>query len=256
MAQSVFLVHDILEKPFARQLAIDLSLAGATVWLDEAETGGIQDFLIGKIDKEIRGDVYLAVILSPSSVKSDWVLREIEIAQNQRADGLIIKVLPLIYKDCTIPAFMAENICADFRNPANYTSMLTKLIGLLELGSDDRGSVLPASLAGTWQGSWIWCGRQRDADMFLSASPIIPSRMIIRYMKSGILTIVEQVLKVQVSGNAVKLIGTGYRLLERGIALGWKLDTFNLSLDASGMTLEGINTDKRGTRSPVLFTRK
>jgi hypothetical protein len=80
--------------------------------------------------------------------------------------------------------------------------------------------------------------------------------MIIRYMKSGILTIVEQELKVQVSGNTVKLIGTGYRMLERGISLGWNLDTFNLSLGASGMTLEGINTDKRGMQSPVIFKRK
>ena len=256
MAQSVFLVHDIIEKPFARQLAIDLSLAGATVWLDEAETEGIQDFLVGKIDKEIQGDVCLAVILSPNLVRSDWVLREIEIGQNQRVDGLSVKLLPLLYKDCTIPAFMVDMLCADFRNPANYTSMLSKVIDRLELGSDGKGPVLPPLLAGTWQGSWIWCGRQRDADMFLSASPIIPSRMIIRYMKSGILTIVEQELKVQVSGNTVKLIGTGYRLLERGIALGWNLDTFNLSLGASGMTLEGISTDKRGTKFPVLFKRK
>jgi len=256
MAQSVFLVHDILEKPFARQLATDLSLAGATVWLDEAETGGIQDFLIGKIDKEIRGDVYLAVILSPNSVGSDWVLREIEIAQNQRVAGLLIKVLPLLYKDCIIPAFMADNICADFRNPADYTNMLSKVIDRLEFGRDGKGSVLPATLAGTWKGSWIWCGRQRDADMFLSTSPVIPSKMIIRYMKSGILTIVEQELKVRVSGNSVKLIGTGYRLLERGISLGWNLDTFNLSLGASGITLEGINTDKRGMQSPVIFKRK
>ena len=35
MAQSVFLIYDVLEKPFARQLAIVLSLAGANVWLEE-----------------------------------------------------------------------------------------------------------------------------------------------------------------------------------------------------------------------------
>ena len=211
----------------------------------------IQDSLIRKIDKEIRGDIYLAVILSPNSVGSDWVQHEIEIVLNREVAGLIIKVLPLLYKDCAIPAFMADKICADFRNPANYTSMLRKVIDRLELGRDGKGSVLPASLAGIWQGSWIWCGRQRDADMFLSASPVIPSRMIIRYLKSGILTIVEQELEVRISGNAVKLIGTGYRLIERGISLGWNLDTFNLSLGASGTTLEGINTDKRGVQSPV-----
>jgi hypothetical protein len=256
MTQSVFLIHDVLEKPFARQLAIDLSLAGATVWLDEAETGGNQGSLIRNIDREILGDVCLAVILSPNSVKSDWVQREVEIVLNRRVAGLIIKVLPLLYKDCTIPEFMAGKPCADFRNPANYTSMLRKIVDRLELGRTDKGPALPASLAGIWTGEWTWCGRQRSADMFLSSSSIIPSKMIIRYLKSGILTIVDQELDVGISGNAVKLIGIGYRLIERGIALGWNLDTFNLSMGASGNTLEGINTDKKGTQSPVLFKRK
>ncbi len=256
MTQSVILVHDEIDKPFARRLAIDLSLAGAAVWLDEAETGGIQGILSGDIDKQIRGDIFLAVILSPNSVGSDWVLREIEFARNQRAGGLIINVLPLLYKDFADPAVMTDKICADFRNPAEYSRMLGKVIDRIGISHDEKGTLLPAGLAGMWLGSWIWCGRQRDADMFLSASSIIPSRMIIRYLKSGVLTIVEQDLGVRISGNAVKLIGTGYRLIERGISTGWTLDTFNLSPGASGMTLEGINTDKRGVQSPVIFKRK
>ncbi len=257
MGQSVFLIHDVLEKPFARQLAIDLSLAGASVWLDEVQTGGTQDSLIGKIDKKIQGEIYLAVILSPNSVRSDCIQREVEIALNCGVSGLIIHILPLLYKDCTIPAFMANKLCADFRNPADYAVMLRRIIDRLGLGigSDGKEPVLPVSLAGMWQGAWIWCGRQRNADMFISSSPTIPSKMIIRYLKSGILTIVDQELNVRFSGNAVKLIGTGYRLIERGISLGWNLDTFNLIMGPSGMTLEGNITDKRGMNSPVLFKR-
>jgi hypothetical protein len=255
MAQSVFLIHDELEKPFARQLAIDLSLAGATVWLDEAEAGGLQNSLGSNIDRKIQGDIYLAVILTPNSVRSDWVRHEVEIALNRQEDGFVIKVLPLLYKDCAIPAFMTDNLFADFRDPANYSIMLRKVIDGLCHGGYGNGSVVPASLAGMWQGEWIWCGRQRDANMFLSASPAIPSKMIIRYLKSGILTIVEQQLDVRISGNAVKLIGASYRLIERGISVGWNLDTFNLTMGKTGTTLEGINTDKRGAQSPVLFKR-
>ena len=175
---------------------------------------------------------------------------------NREVAGLNITVLPLLYKNCVIPAFMADKICADFRDPANYPSMLRRVFDRLELGRARKESVLPVSLAGIWQGSWNWCGRQRNAHMYLSASPAVPSKIVIQYLKSGILTIVEQTLEVEVSGNAVKLIGTGYRLLERGISLGWKLDTFNLSLGASGKTLDGINTDKKGMQSTVLFKRK
>lgn len=79
--------------------------------------------------------------------------------------------------------------------------------------------------------------------------------MIIRYLKSGVLTIVEQELDVLFSGNGVKLLGTRYRLLERGISLGWNLDRFNLSIGESGKTLEGIFTDKKGIQSSLLFKR-
>jgi hypothetical protein len=256
LAPSVFLIHDLLDKPFARRLAIALSLAGATVWLDEAETTQIRDTLISNIDKEILGDICLAVILSPNSVGSDCIQHEIETAINRGMGGLNITVLPLLYEDCAIPAFMADKIFADFRDHAAYPSMLRRIFDHIKLGRAGKESVLPASVAGIWHGSWTWCGRQRNVYMYLSASPVVPSKMIIQYLKSGILTIVEQTLDVRISGNALKLIGTDYRLLERGISLGWSLDTFNLLLDESGKTIEGIIQDKKGVKYPVVFKRK
>jgi hypothetical protein len=256
MSLSIFLIHDVLDKPFARQLAIDLSLAGATVLLDEAQIGGEHDSLIRYNVKTVLGDVCLAVILSSNSVRSDWVQHEVESLLNQQSVGSNIKVMPLMYQNCAIPSFMADKICADFRDPVNYPSMLCRVIDCLKLGSADKEPVLPACITGIWQGSWIWSGRQRNAHMYLSSSPAISSKMIIQYLKSGILTIIEQALDVRLSGNAIKLNGTSYRLLERGISLGWNLDTFNLSLDASGKTLEGIYIDKKGVQSPLLFKRK
>jgi len=255
MAKSVFLIHDVLVKPFARQLAIDLSLAGANVWLDEAEIGAI-DSLTSKIDAEKLVDVYLAILLTPDSVHSDWVQREIENALNQEIAGIRIKLLPLLYSDCTIPAFMTNKLCADFRDPVNYSSMLRRVINRMDLGGNGESTVMPANLAGMWQGAWSWCGRPRNADMFLSSFQMLPSKMVIRYLKSGISTIVEQELDVQISGNAVKLVGRSYRFLERGIALGWNPDTLNLIFDEVGTTLKGNKIDKRGTQSPVLFKRK
>lgn len=143
----------MLDKPFARQLAIALSLAGATVWLDEAETRHIRNTPTGNIDKEILGDIYLAVILSPNSVGSDCVQREIEIVLNKGVAGLTITVLPLLYKDCAIPVFMADKIFADFQDPANYSNMLRRVFDRLKLGRVGKESALPASIAGMWQGS-------------------------------------------------------------------------------------------------------
>ena len=161
MAKSVFLIHDVLVKPFARQLAIDLSLAGATVWLDEAEIGAV-DSLTSKIDEENLGDVYLAIIINAKFGPSDWVQREIEIALNQEIAGIRIKLLPLLYSDCTIPAFMANKLCADFRNPAITATCSVRSSTVWIWPAMEKGLSCRPHLAGMWQGSWIWCGRQRE----------------------------------------------------------------------------------------------
>jgi hypothetical protein len=255
MAQTVFLIHDIKDKPFARQMASELSLAGATVWLDEAEIGDTQNSLINDVLKDIFGHVYLAVILSPNSAGSDWLRSKVEFLLKQQVPGFTITVLPLVIKNCTVPLFLADKRFADFRNPSGFTTMLRKVIKFLGLESAGAGPLLPSDITGMWQGSWVWGGRKRDANLFLSSWPTIPSRMIIRYLKSGVLTIVEQEFDVLSSGNVVKLIGTSYRLLERGISLGWILDRFNLSIGESCKTLEGIITDKKGIQSSLLFMR-
>ena len=255
MAKSVFLIHDKLVKPFARRLAIDLSLAGATVWLDEAEIGAV-DSLTRKIEEEKLVEVYLAIILTLNLVNCNCIQHVTELALSQEIAGNHIHILPLLYSDCVVPSFMANKLCADFRNAVHYRSVLRRVINRMGLGDNNEGTLIPAHIAGMWQGAWKWCDRQRSADMFLSSSPALPSKMLIRYLKSGILTIVELFLDVRISGNAVKLIGRNYRLLERGVSLGWNPDTLNLTIDDTGTTLKGIKVDKRGTQSPVLFKRK
>jgi hypothetical protein len=256
MAQTVFLIHDQKDKPFARQLAVSFSLAGATVWLDEGEIGDSRNSLIEDVFKAIADHVHLAVILSPHSSGSESLKHKLAFLLKQQTSGFTITVLPMLIQDCAIPTFMAGKRMADFRNPEGFPIMLKKVMAFLGLGTSGNGPLLPPDLAGIWQGDWVWCGRQRHAEMNLSSWPQIPSRMIIRYQKSGVLTLVEEELDVERTENGVKLIGTRYRLLEHGISSGWILDSISLSMGKSGLTLEGIFTDKKGVQTPLLFKRQ
>ncbi len=76
---SIFLSHSHSDKEFARRLANDLKKKGVKVWIDEAELE-IGDSLIEKISEGIDSMDYLAVLLSPDSVSSNWVRKEISIA--------------------------------------------------------------------------------------------------------------------------------------------------------------------------------
>lgn len=110
---SVFLSHSHADKTFARRLAEDLRSAGARVWIDEAEIQ-LGDSLIKKISAAIDEVDYLAVVLSPTSVESEWVRREVEIALNEEIAGQTVKVLPLLLLTCEIPAFLRGRLYADF----------------------------------------------------------------------------------------------------------------------------------------------
>lgn len=110
---SVFLSHNHGDKPFARRLTKRLKAHGIKVWLDEAEMQ-VGDSLISKIESAIHDCTYLGVILSPHSVYSSWVQREVNMALTEEIHGRRIKVLPLLQKECLIPGFLKDKLYADF----------------------------------------------------------------------------------------------------------------------------------------------
>jgi hypothetical protein len=140
---SVFLSHSHADNAFARRLANDLKDAGARVWIDEAEIQ-VGDSLIERIRDGIDAMDYLAVILSPDSVESEWVRREVEIAMNQEIEGKKVKVLPILYKRCNLPGFLKGKFYADFTDQTNYNSALERLRQGLRRGNS--GGPLRADL--------------------------------------------------------------------------------------------------------------
>jgi hypothetical protein len=129
---SIFLSHTWKDKPFARRLASELTQLGARVWIDEAEIK-LGDSLIEKIRTGIDEMDYLAVVLSPDSVTSPWVQREVDIAMNQEIEGKQVKVLPLLYRTCDLPWFLKGKLYADFSNPDRYSFALRQVTERLGL---------------------------------------------------------------------------------------------------------------------------
>lgn len=130
MTSSVFLSHNSVDKPFVRELARDMKRAGIKVWIDEAEIK-IGDSIVDKIGKGIDEADYVVVVLSPNSVDSPWVQRELQVATHQEIVGKRIKVLPVLYKDCNIPSYLEDKSFADFRDSANYFTALQQILNSL-----------------------------------------------------------------------------------------------------------------------------
>ena len=124
---SVFISYCSQDKHFAKKLSFDLGLFGVKVWIDEGEIK-VGDSLIEKIRQGIDQVDYLAVVLTPASVNSEWVKKEVDIAMNQEIEGQKVKVLPLLLTACEMPWFLKGKRYADFTTDDLYQHALSELL--------------------------------------------------------------------------------------------------------------------------------
>ena len=128
----IFLSHTSEDKLFVRDLKTRLNAQGVTnVWLDEAEIL-VGDSLTKKIDEGLKNTKYIGVVLSPRSIKSQWVEKELEIAINREISTGEVTVLPLLYEKCELPGFLVGKYYADFTSPAKYDDSIENLLRRLK----------------------------------------------------------------------------------------------------------------------------
>ena len=77
--------------------------------------------------------ITLAIVLSPDSVNSVWIQKEVDIAMNQEIAGNKVKVLPLMYRQCELPWFLEGKLYADFTHPEFYRQALSMILDRLDL---------------------------------------------------------------------------------------------------------------------------
>lgn len=126
MGQDIFISYNHHDHDFVERLATDLKMSGLSVWWDEWEIK-VGDSIIQKVSDGIQRSAHLMVVLSPHSVQSPWVQRELGSAlmKHLSAERGII-VLPLLVADCEIPILLREIKYADFRH--DYQAALHALL--------------------------------------------------------------------------------------------------------------------------------
>lgn len=129
----IFLSHTSADKSFVRELKTQLEMHGVKdVWLDEAEIQ-IGDSLTKKIEEGLTRTKYIGVVLSPRSIKSSWVERELQIAINREIGTGEVVVLPLLYEKCELPVFLQGKMYADFTSSDSHDENLQKVLRRLKI---------------------------------------------------------------------------------------------------------------------------
>lgn len=115
MRKNIFISYNHQDRPFVARLAQGLKAAGLPVWWDQWEIK-FGDSIIQKVSDGIDKSAYLVAVLSPHSVQSDWVRREIgSVLMKQLSAEKGVVVLPLLLADCEVPALLREIKWVDFR---------------------------------------------------------------------------------------------------------------------------------------------
>lgn len=128
---NVFISYNHQDRSFAERLANDLKAAGLPVWWDQWEIK-VGQSIIQRVSEGISSSAYLVVVLSPNSVESDWVKREVGSAlMRQLSAEKNITILTALAADCEVPVLLREIKWADFREEyeTGLGALLNALVG-------------------------------------------------------------------------------------------------------------------------------
>ena len=126
---SVFISYNHKDKEFVDKLSLKLVYHNVKVWKDEWNIS-VGDSFIDKIQEALEKASYICVVFSHSSIKSEWVSREINAGLIREIEDKNLTILPIVIDDCKIPLLLRDKIYANFRE--DFDEGLKKLLVVLK----------------------------------------------------------------------------------------------------------------------------
>ena len=110
-----FISYSSEDKAIAGRIATSLRAVDYKIWYDDWEIKH-GDSIVSKIEHGLAQNDTLLILLSPSSVISKWVQRELSAALMRQLGGQNVKILPIMIADCEVPQILADIKYIDFRH--------------------------------------------------------------------------------------------------------------------------------------------
>jgi tetratricopeptide (TPR) repeat protein len=113
-----FISYGHQDAEWVRALAGNLHRDGFDVFLDEWELVG-GDRVTGRLEDAIRDATNGVLVVSPHALSRPWVREEYEALLRQAVQDGARRLIPVLYRDAEMPAFMANRLWVDFRGAAS-----------------------------------------------------------------------------------------------------------------------------------------
>ncbi|WP_157068013.1 CHAT domain-containing protein, partial [Desulfosarcina cetonica] len=136
MVQHIFVSHASKDDATVKRLRQTLERHGKVPWVDSRELAGGDD-LVDTIETSIRSARHFIVVISIDALSSEWVQRELKIAQDvarRRTDGfkVITLILPGVLPGILKPFFPTEPVHIFVEDtPTGLNDAMTKLFAAL-----------------------------------------------------------------------------------------------------------------------------
>ncbi len=162
---SVFVSHSARDRADAVQVRRILKDVGCQIWLDATDMRAAED-LEGQLAKAITDADVFCLLLSPTSVASSWVDKEIELAKRER-EKRGLRLLPIILRPCDLPPAIVDSGLRAFQM---YDGVESDYIRLqLVRAVTDRAAVGDVEIDEALRRHLADVARQKEAELVLPA---------------------------------------------------------------------------------------
>ncbi len=134
---TVFISYSHNDKQKIEEIAQYLIMNKAHVWIDRWELN-VGDSILNRVEEKIEESGALLIMLSKSSVKSEWCKKELTAGLMRELHEKRVVVLPVLLEDCKIPLFLRDKMYADFRTDFN-SGLQDILDGIAKVINADQG---------------------------------------------------------------------------------------------------------------------
>jgi hypothetical protein len=114
----VFISYVSSDESFAERLAVDLRAYTSRIFFAKWSIR-VGESIVHKINEGLSSHDNLVLILSPASVDSEWVKRELNSSLMRQLHDKDIRILPVLKENCVIPPLLVDIKYADFRTDYN-----------------------------------------------------------------------------------------------------------------------------------------
>jgi len=148
----IFISYSHADQTIVHQIAADLMKHNAHVWVDSWELN-VGDSIVSRVQQAIQESDALLVVLSKTSVASEWCKKELNAALIRELEEKRVLVLPVLLEDCEVPIFLREKMYADFRGKF-AVGMKALVEAVSRVATADQGRIRSDGINIDWSETW------------------------------------------------------------------------------------------------------